>query len=66
MSDILSMLQGVLQGGGYRTWLTSIDKRPVVCFEDDAVMGFVRLFDETTNTALWLERNRDRIPSSIR
>ena len=48
MSDILSMLQGVLQDGGYRTWLTSIDKRPAVCFEDDAVMGFVRLFDDTT------------------
>jgi hypothetical protein len=46
MSDVLSLLQGVLQEGGYRTWLTPIDKRTAVCFEDDAVMGFAMLFDE--------------------
>jgi hypothetical protein len=44
MSDVLSLLQAVLQEGGYRTWLTPIDKRAAVCFEDDAVMGFAMLF----------------------
>lgn len=54
MSDILSLLQGVLQEGGYRTWLTPIDKRTAVCFEDDAVMGFAMLFDEAaTLLAAW-------------
>ena len=47
MSDMLSLVQGVLQSGGYRTWLTPIEKRTGVCFEDDAVMGFAVLFDDT-------------------
>lgn len=46
MSDILSMLQGVLQEAGYRTWLTPLEKRTAVCFEDDSVMGFAMLFDD--------------------
>jgi hypothetical protein len=41
-------LQGVLQEGGYRTWLAPIDNRTSVCFEDEAVMGFAVLFDEPT------------------
>jgi hypothetical protein len=47
MSDMLSLVQGVLQAGGYRTWLTPIEKRTGVCFEDDAVMGFAVMFDDT-------------------
>jgi hypothetical protein len=46
MSDTLSMLQGVLQEGGYRTWLTPVEKRTAVCFEDNSVMGFAMLFDD--------------------
>jgi len=54
MSDILSMLQGVLQEGGYRTWLTPIDKRVTVCFEDDSVMGCAMPFDDpSTLLATW-------------
>lgn len=49
MSDMLSLVQGVLQEGGYRTWLAPIEKRTGVCFEDDAVMGFAVLFDDTTS-----------------
>lgn len=46
MSDALSQVQGVLQAGGYRTWLTPLENRTAVCFEDDAVLGFVALFDD--------------------
>lgn len=47
MSDVLSLVQGVLQEGGYRTWLTPLGRRTAVCFEDDAVMGFVAVFDDS-------------------
>ena len=65
MSDTLSLLQGVLQEGGYRTWLTPIDKRTAVCFEDDAVMGFAMLFDEPAALlAGW--RDADSFPTPAR
>ena len=50
------MLQGVLQEGGYRTWLISITKRAAVCFEDDSVMGFACIFDDAASLlANWRE-----------
>ena len=69
MSDMLSLLQGVLQEGGYRTWLTPIDKRTAVYFEDDAVMGFAILFDDAATLltgwrdteAAFLRQNGERI-----
>lgn len=48
MSDLFSLVQGVLQEAGYRTWLTLLEKRTAVCFEDDAVMGFVAVYDGPT------------------
>jgi hypothetical protein len=40
MIDLLSTMQVVLREAGFTTRLTSIDRSPVVCFEDDALMGF--------------------------
>jgi hypothetical protein len=46
MTDVTSTVQIVLQEAGYETWLVSIEELTVVCFEDDAVMGFVSIFEE--------------------
>lgn len=46
MIDLLSTLQVVLREAGFDTRLTSIDRSSVVCFEDDAIMGFGCVFDE--------------------
>jgi hypothetical protein len=46
MTDITSTVQIVLQEAGYETWLVAVDKVTVVCFEDDAVMGFACIFEE--------------------
>jgi hypothetical protein len=46
MTDITSSVQIILQEAGYATWLVAVDQLTVVCFEDDAVMGFVSIFEE--------------------
>lgn len=46
MTDLRSMVQVVLQQAGYRTWLADIERLAVVCFEDDAVMGFACIFED--------------------
>jgi hypothetical protein len=46
MIDLLSTTQVILQEAGFHTWLTTADRLLVVCFEDDALMGFVCLFEE--------------------
>jgi hypothetical protein len=45
MTDLKSLLQGVLQDSGYHTWLTTLDNLEIVGFEDDAVMGFACVYD---------------------
>ncbi len=47
--DITSTVQIILQEAGYRTWLTSLDGVRPVCFEDNAVMGFVVAFQKPGN-----------------
>ncbi|HVL69395.1 MAG TPA: hypothetical protein VM364_19210 [Vicinamibacterales bacterium] len=49
------MIQVVLQQAGYRTWLVDLQHLVVVCFEDDAVMGFACIFEDA---ATLLERWR--------
>lgn len=49
MSDVQSMMQGVLQEAGYRTWLVAISKRSALCFEDDSVMGFACVFNDAAS-----------------
>lgn len=56
MMDLKSPVQVVLQDAGYETWLLSVDGLPAVGFEDNAVMGFVCLFDDTPSL---LRRWRD-------
>jgi hypothetical protein len=46
MTDMRSAVQVILQESGYRTSLVSVDGVVSVCFEDDAVLGFVCVFDE--------------------
>jgi hypothetical protein len=46
MIDVLSTIQGVLREAGFSTRLTSIDRSPIVCFEDDVLMGFGCIFED--------------------
>jgi hypothetical protein len=44
--DILSTMQAMLREAGFATRLTSIERAPVLCFEDEDLMGFGRVFRE--------------------
>jgi len=46
MTNLNSTVQVVLQEAGYRTWLVTLDSLVPICFEDEAVMGFVCIFDD--------------------
>ncbi|MEA1015160.1 hypothetical protein [Sphingosinicella sp. LY1275] len=46
MIDLLSTSQILLRDGGFAVRLASIDQRPVVCFEDDALFGFCSAFEQ--------------------
>ena len=46
MMDLSSPVQVVLEDAGYETWLMSIEGIRSIGFEDNAVMGFVCLFDD--------------------
>jgi hypothetical protein len=46
MMDLKSPTQVVLQDAGYETWLLSVGDLPAIGFEDNAVMGFVCLFED--------------------
>jgi len=56
MTELRSSVQVILQDAGYETWLTSLNGETVIVFEDDAVMGFVCMFDDV---ASMLRRWRD-------
>ncbi|MER8755177.1 hypothetical protein NKH69_05790 [Mesorhizobium sp. M0976] len=45
MTDVLSMVQVVMQNAGYRTWIVLNTQIPMVGFEDEATMGFVCTFE---------------------
>jgi len=46
MMELTSPVQVILQDAGYQTWLVPVEGYRAIGFEDDAVMGFVCLFDE--------------------
>ena len=46
MIDLLSTMQVVLRDAGFSTRLTSVDRSSIVCFEDDALMGFGCVFED--------------------
>ena len=48
MSEVLSMVQVVMQNANYRTWDVGGCEIPAVGFEDEATMGFVCAFDSPT------------------
>jgi len=56
MTDLRSPVQMILQDAGYETWLSSVGGETVIIFEDDAVMGFVCMFDDVVPM---LQRWRD-------
>lgn len=45
MIDLLSMAQVVLRDAGFSTRLASLDGTALVCFEDNALVGFCCTFD---------------------
>ena len=46
MIDLLSTLQVLLKEAGFTTRLTSLDRSSIVCFEDEALMGFGCIFED--------------------
>ena len=46
MSDLLSILQALLGEAGFTMHLTTLDGSNIVCFEDDTLMGFGRIFED--------------------
>jgi hypothetical protein len=46
MIDMMPTVQIVLEEAGYAVWLVVADDSTAVCFEDEAVMGFVCMFDD--------------------
>lgn len=69
MTDITATVQIVLEEAGYSVWLLSLEQFTVVCFEDEAVMGFACIFsDAQTLLSRWhslesilLNRNASRL-----
>lgn len=54
MTDLKSPVQALLQEAGYQTWLAPAEGFAAIAFEDDAVMGFVFIFDDVqTLLRLW-------------
>lgn len=47
MIDLLSTSQMLLRDAGFTVRLSSVGRRPVVCFEDNALFGFCSAFDQT-------------------
>jgi hypothetical protein len=46
MIDVLSTMQVVLREAGFTTRLDSVDRSPIVCFEDDVLTGFGCIFED--------------------
>lgn len=47
MIDLLSTSQILLRDAGFTVRLSSVGHRPVVCFEDKALLGFCSTFEQT-------------------
>ncbi len=45
MTDLTSTLQIILKEAGYHSWLISVDRRTVISFEDETLIGFAFIFD---------------------
>ena len=45
MTEVLSTSQILLRESGYSTRLLSFEKLPLLCFEDDSILGFCYMFD---------------------
>lgn len=56
MTDVVSMVQVVLENAGYQTWLVLNTQIPTVGFEDEATMGFACTFESPRSL---IERWRD-------
>ena len=46
MTEMAATVQIVLEEAGYATWLVPVEELTVICFEDDAVMGFAAILDD--------------------
>lgn len=56
MTDVLSMVQIILENAGYETWVVVNTQFPTVGFEDETTMGFACTFD---SARILLEKWRD-------
>ena len=45
MTDLTSTLQIILKDAGYQSWLISVDRRTIISFEDEALIGFAFTFE---------------------
>jgi len=46
MTDVLSTTHVLLREAGFTTHLASIDGSSILCFEDDVLIGFCRVFED--------------------
>jgi hypothetical protein len=46
MIDVLSSVQVILRSSGYSVRLEALSKAPLVCFEDETILGFCFSFDQ--------------------
>jgi hypothetical protein len=63
MTDLSSTLQVVLQESQYKTWLTPSDHLPTICFEDDTLIGFAHIYDNTTTLLSRWRASEERLLS---
>jgi hypothetical protein len=60
LSDLASNVHVVLQDAGFDTWTLHVGEVPAVGFEDEAVMGFVSLFETSDDLlAHWRRAEAD-------
>ena len=46
MIELLAQIQATLNAARYSTWVAELDAIPVICFEDEVILGFVSAFSK--------------------
>lgn len=45
MIDLLSTMQALLQESSFKARQVSVDREPILCFEDECIIGFAHVFE---------------------
>ncbi len=61
MIDILTETEIILRDAGFETWLWTGAEKPVACFENAALMGFVHVFQNSEELLARWEAAQDRV-----